>query len=185
MNLALVNQAFFTLMNKFDRIFDGKNVLISGVVDVVDHRRQGGTLARTGGSRNDYQSTRHIGDLPEYLTHTQLFHWQHFGRDGSKYGRRAPILHKCINPEPGQIWHFEGKVSFHKFFIVFALLVVHDFINQRMNFFAIHLRHVDSTDVSIDPYQWRHTRSNMQVGSALLDAKPQQLCNIHLSYLLP
>ncbi len=36
-------------MNKFNGVFDSKNVLIPGVVNEVDHRRQRGALAGTGG----------------------------------------------------------------------------------------------------------------------------------------
>ncbi|KFB70231.1 MAG: hypothetical protein AW09_004687 [Candidatus Accumulibacter phosphatis] len=44
-DFALVDQAFFRLVNKLDRIFDGENVAIRCFIDVIDHRRQGGRLA--------------------------------------------------------------------------------------------------------------------------------------------
>ena len=37
MNLPLIYQALFAFMYKLNRIFDGKNMLIAGVVNVVQH----------------------------------------------------------------------------------------------------------------------------------------------------
>ena len=48
-HLALVDEAFFAFVHKFDRVFDRQHVAIFVFIEVVDHRRQGGALARAVG----------------------------------------------------------------------------------------------------------------------------------------
>ena len=53
MQLALVDERLFALVDELNRVFDGQNVCRLGFVDVVDHRRQRGGFTRTG--RAGYQ----------------------------------------------------------------------------------------------------------------------------------
>ena len=45
-DLALVDQALLGLVHELDRILDREDVAVLGFVEVVDHRRQRGGLAR-------------------------------------------------------------------------------------------------------------------------------------------
>ncbi len=44
-HLALVDKALLGLVNEFDRVFDGQDMVMLVAVEVVDHRRQGRRLA--------------------------------------------------------------------------------------------------------------------------------------------
>ena len=60
MHLALVDQALLRFVDEFDRVLDGEDVVVLGVVQVVEHRRQGGGLARTGRPGDQYQPARDV-----------------------------------------------------------------------------------------------------------------------------
>ncbi|KAG1253851.1 hypothetical protein G6F66_015081 [Rhizopus arrhizus] len=48
---ALVDQALLRGVHEFDRVLDGEDVAVFVLVDVVDHRRQRGRLARAAAGR--------------------------------------------------------------------------------------------------------------------------------------
>ena len=77
MHFPLVQQALLGFVYEFDGVLDGEDVLIAAVVDVVDHRRQGGGLTGACWARNQHQTSWHRGDVLEHLPHTEVFHRQY------------------------------------------------------------------------------------------------------------
>ena len=63
--LALVDEGFFTLVDELDRVFDGEDVCGLGFVDVVDHRRQRGRFTGTCRAGYQHQAARVVGDFLE------------------------------------------------------------------------------------------------------------------------
>ena len=125
-------------------------MLVAGIVDVVDHRRQGGGLTGTGGPGNQHNAPWHLGNLLEHLAHAQVFHGQHFRGNGPEYRTGAPVVVEGVDPETGHAGHLEGEVGFEEFLEVLALLVVHDVVDQPMDFFMLHWRKVDAADIAIN-----------------------------------
>ena len=52
-DFALVDDALGRGVDEFDGVLDGDDVLVARAVDVVDHRREGGGLARASGAGDD------------------------------------------------------------------------------------------------------------------------------------
>ena len=50
-DLALVDDALLVAVEELDRVLDRHDVLLARLVDLVDHRRQRGRLARAGRAR--------------------------------------------------------------------------------------------------------------------------------------
>jgi hypothetical protein len=48
---ALVDEAALVRVHELDRILDGEDVIVTLLVDLVDHRRQRGRLAAAGQDR--------------------------------------------------------------------------------------------------------------------------------------
>ncbi|EQD02057.1 hypothetical protein NM3141_2205 [Neisseria meningitidis NM3141] len=71
--LALVNQGFFALVDEFNRVFDGQDVCRLGFVDVVDHRGKRGRFARTGRAGNQNHAARRFCDFLENARGFQFF----------------------------------------------------------------------------------------------------------------
>ena len=57
-DFALVDRRLLVVVIELDRVFDRDDVVIDVVVDVVDHRRQRGRLARTGRTGHQDQPAR-------------------------------------------------------------------------------------------------------------------------------
>src|SRR4030095_7325239 len=55
-HFALVHEAFLALVHEFDRILDRQNVLVTRMVDEVDHRRERGALARTSRAGDEHEA---------------------------------------------------------------------------------------------------------------------------------
>ena len=61
-NLTLADGGQLVPVEHLDRILDGHDVALAGVVDVVDHRRQGGRLARPGRSGDEHEAALLVGE---------------------------------------------------------------------------------------------------------------------------
>ena len=66
-DLALVDQALLRLVHELDRVLDREDVAVLVLVDVVDHRRERGRLARAGRAGDQHQAARLVGQVGEDL----------------------------------------------------------------------------------------------------------------------
>ena len=148
-------------------------------VAVVDHRRQRGGFAGTGGPGDQHQAARIIGDGLETLGGLEIFQRQYLGRDGAHHRARAAVLHEGIDAKPSKPGNLEGEVDFLVLFIGLALPVVHDVIHQAVHFLVLHRRQVDPADVAMHADHRRQAGGKMQVGSLVLDAEGKQFGDIH------
>ncbi|MNN08727.1 hypothetical protein D3C81_1215890 [compost metagenome] len=178
-HLALVDQALLRFVDEFDRVFDGKNVAVLGVVQVVEQRRQRGGLTRTGRPGDQHQPARYVGDTLEGFAQTEVLHGQHLGGNGPEHRAGATVLVERVDPETRHARHFEGEVGFEEFLEILALLVVHDVVDQRVHLLVIERRQVDPAHIAIDTDHRRQTGREVQVRSALFGAEGEQLGNIH------
>ena len=119
--LTLVNQCFFALVYKLDRVFDGEDVRGLGFVDVVDHGCQRGGLAGTGRAGYQYQTARGIGDFLENTRCFEVFQREYGAGNGTEYGCRTAVGHKGVHTEAGDVGQFEREVGFEVLLVVFAL----------------------------------------------------------------
>jgi len=78
MNLTLVDQAFFALMDKFDGVLNGKNVTIPGLIDVINHRCERSRFTGTGRPGDQAKAAGVFGDILEYSGRTQLLQAENF-----------------------------------------------------------------------------------------------------------
>ncbi len=136
-------------MHKLNRVFNGDNMARMIFIDVIDHRRQSGRLARTSGARYYAKTTGRIGNLPENISHTQIFHTQDLGGYGSKNGTRATGLIKNINAKTGDTGKLKREVRLQGFLEALTLMIIHNVIDQLVNLCAIKGRQVDSTYITI------------------------------------
>ena len=61
--LALVDEAALVGVQELDRVLDRHDVLVAGLVDLVDHSRQRGRLARAGGPGDEHEAARLAREL--------------------------------------------------------------------------------------------------------------------------
>ena len=63
-------------MQKFDRIFDRENMVVTLIIDVINHARKGCRLAGARGARYQHQTTRHLRKLLNHVGHAKVFQGQ-------------------------------------------------------------------------------------------------------------
>ncbi len=57
-DLTLVDQRDFWRVDKFDGVFQREDVLAPMLIELIDHRRQGGGFTAAGGPRHQHQAAR-------------------------------------------------------------------------------------------------------------------------------
>ena len=77
-HLPLVDQALLALVNKFDRVFNGQDMVVAIFIDVIHHGGKGGGLTGAGRACNQHQAAGHQRQFFENIPHTQLLQGQHF-----------------------------------------------------------------------------------------------------------
>src|SRR5690606_40090484 len=101
-HLALVDQALLRGVHELDRILDREDVRVLVLVDVVEHRRQGGRLARAGRPGDQDQALRLVDQFAEDRRAAQVFQRQHLGRNGAEHRACAAILVEGVDAEARQ-----------------------------------------------------------------------------------
>ena len=171
MHFPLVDQTPFALVNKFDGVFNGQNMVVAVVVDVVDHGRKGRRLTGARGASNEHKPARQHRDIPKHLAHAQVVHGQHLRRNGSENRSSTPILIKSIDSKTRDTRHFKGEVRLEELLKVLALAVVHDVVDERLHLGVVLSGDVDPTHIAVNPNHGGQPCRQMQIRSALLDAE--------------
>src|SRR5690606_15454636 len=178
-HLALVDQALLRGVHELDRVLDREDVRVLVLVDVVEHRRQGGRLARAGRAGHQDQALRLLDQRAEDGRAAQVLEGQHLGGNGAEHRRRAAVLVEGVDAEARQARDLEREVDLEELLVVAALLVRHDVVDQRVQLLVVQRRDVDPAHVAIDPDHRRQARRPMQVGSLVLYRERQQFGDIH------
>ncbi len=132
--LALIDQTFFRCVNKLDRVFHRQNVPLEAAVQIIDHGRQGCRLTGTRRSGDEYQPFVFFTQLLQNRRHAQFFEAHDFCRNGAKDRSLAFALQENVDAEPGDLAELERKIAFVSFFENSSLRVIHDIVDQGMNF---------------------------------------------------
>ncbi len=72
-DFALIDEALFIAVQEFDGVFDSDDVVGAAGIDAVNHGRQRGGLARTGGPGDQHQATLLFANFFDDGRHHQFF----------------------------------------------------------------------------------------------------------------
>ena len=159
MDLALIHETTLAVVHELDWIFDGKDMVITVVVDEVDHRSKRCGFTRTRRPRDQHQTPGQHGDVAKHLAHAEGVHRQHLRGNRSEDRARTAILIEGIDAKARDTRHLEGKVCLQELFKILPLSVVHDVVDQRLNAGMVLSGHIDAPHVSIDTYhRWQACR---------------------------
>ncbi|MNZ41638.1 hypothetical protein D3C78_591920 [compost metagenome] len=179
MDLTLIDQAFARLVDEFDRVLDGQDVLMPVTVQVIDHRGQGGRLAGPRRPGDQHQSPWQLGNTAKHIPHAKLVQARHFCRDAAKYRPGPAMLMKGIDPKTRHTQCLKGKVDLQHLLEFGLLLLTHDGADQFIDLPCILRRQVDAPHIAIHPDHRRQPGRQMQVRCALPDSERQQFRDIH------
>ena len=98
-DLALADEAVLALVHELDRVLDREDVALHAAVDVIDHGRERGRLARAGLAGHQDQAVVGAAHLPHRLGHLQLIEGQRLGRNGAEHRAHAVQLAHDVDAE--------------------------------------------------------------------------------------
>ena len=104
-NFPLVDEAILVAVDKFDRIFDGDDVIVLRRVDEIDDRRKGSRFPRAGRARYDDQTTSGIRQLLKLGWQSELLDGHDLCWDDPENRARSALLAEEVDPEAPDLRH--------------------------------------------------------------------------------
>src|SRR5213594_25953 len=167
-------------VDELDRVFHRDDVPLELLVDLVDHRRERGALARPGGARHEHQAPRLLGQLRHHTRQSQLFEGPHVERDLPDHERHAAALLEAVAAEPRQVLDAEREVEL-VVDLEPLLLVLREYrVGDRERVLGReHRLRRGVHDVPVHPQLGTLARHDMQVRRVPLDHLFEQGAEIH------
>ncbi len=111
-HLALDDAALVGREDELDRVLDGDDVEVEVLVQVAQHRGQGGRLAVAGGAGNEDQPVGRLGDFRQHRRQVQFLERAHMRRDDPHDDADCPALAEDAAPEAPAVRQGIGGVQF-------------------------------------------------------------------------
>jgi len=143
-HFAVVDDAILALMDKFDRVFNGNDMVPAQAVGFINNSGQRCGFAAAGRPCHQYKAPRKLGQFGNYVGQSQLLTGLNFIGNFSKNRCHAVFLPEKIDTITGQIGHFIGKVDIAGFFELF------DFV-FRSNFIKKHFQGIIGKNIILNP----------------------------------
>ena len=110
-DLALVDDAGPVPVQELDRVLDREDVLVAGVVDVVEQRRERRRLARAGRAGDEHEAARLVGELVEPRGQSELVERLDLVRDQPEGGADGSALEVGVDAEAREPGDRVGEVD--------------------------------------------------------------------------
>ena len=110
-DLALVDDAALVPVEELDRVLDGHDVVVARAVDLVDHRRERGRLARAGRARDEDEAARLRREVLEDRRKPELLERLQLGRDQAEGRAEALALEVDVDAEAREAGDRVGDVD--------------------------------------------------------------------------
>jgi hypothetical protein len=104
---ALVYETLLRLMDELDRVLDGDDVPLEGIVEEIHHRGQGRRLPGTGRTCDENKSLFFIAELTGDRGQAELFHRNDFRRDVPEHGAESTVLHEDVHAKSSNVAQLE------------------------------------------------------------------------------
>jgi hypothetical protein len=178
-HLALVHDALLVAVDELDRVLDGHDVRAALGVDLVDHGRQRGGLARAGGAGDQDQplgpvrERLHDGGKAEVLERPDLVGQHAHGRR-----HRAP-LQVDVAAEAREPLDAEGEVQLVVLLELLLLDVAQQAVDEPLGLLRAH--HVDFHDPlerAIDTELRRRAGGDVQIGGPARHHQAEQVGHV-------
>ncbi len=157
-DFPLIDQTPLGLVNEFDRVFNGQDMTVMILVDVVDHPGKRRGLAGTGRAGHQHHAAGLIGNFLKNLRCVQIFQRQNLGRDRPHHRAGTTVLNESVDPETGQTGDREREIHLKVFFVFLALVVIHDVVDHAVDILMLHWRQIDPAHIPVHANHRRQPR---------------------------
>ncbi len=155
-------------MDKLKGIFQGQDMLFTGPVDQVDHRRQGGRFSAAGRPGNQHHALFETGHFKHPFRQIQLLGGKNRTRDKPKNRSDAPMGIEDIAAKTCQTGDRISKIKITGFFEGLFLFFIEDFKKQRFCLLIGQIGRLDPHHFAMQAKDWRCPAGDMQIAGSLL-----------------
>jgi pilus retraction protein PilT len=175
-DLALVDDAALVPVHELDRILDGENVVGTGAVDLVDHRRERRRLTGARRSGDEHEPARVLGEGVEHLWQVQLLERLDLLRDQAEGSADRLALVVDVHAEAGNARHRVREVELAVQLEMLLLLAREDAVEERARVVrGERLEALGADDMPANPVRRRTPDRHVKVGSAERDHLLEQV----------
>ncbi len=169
-HLALVDDAALVAVDELDRIFDRDDVSLALAVDLVDHGRERGGLARTGGAGDQDQTARLFGHAGDDRRQSEVLEGADAEWNLANGHRDAAALLEAVSAEPGQVLNAEREIELVLHLEPLLLVFGQHRVGQLQRVLRAE-QGLDARvhDVAVDAQLWAFAGREMQVRRVALD----------------
>ena len=162
-DLALVDEAAFGPVHKFDGVFDGDDVIMAVRVGVIHERGEGGGLAASGGPGDEDEPFGEEGQLPQHGRKPQFLHAVDALRDFAEHGGHAPVLPEKVGAVAREAGDFIGEIQIAALFESLHPLHGNHFTQYGHEFFAAYGGGVHADQIAVDTQDGRTACGKVEV----------------------
>src|SRR6202522_3995313 len=162
-DLALADQAVLAQVHELDRILDGEYMALFAVVDVIDHGRESGGLARAGFARDQYQAAVDLAQIHDGFRQFQLRRRARRGWNRAEHRPHAVQLAHHVDAETGYTRHAVGEIGAVFGFESLHRQFRHDFVQRRLDRVGRKRLGTQSFQLAVLPDSGRIARHEVQV----------------------
>ena len=167
-HFPVVHDAALALVDEFDGVLDGDDVVLARPVRLVDDRRKGRGLSAPGGTRDKDQASGKRGKLRDDLWQPQLLGREDLAGNFAEDGGAAVFLHEEIRPVAGEAWNLVSEVDVAALFEGLDLVFRCNLVQHRLEPVVGQRVVLDPLDLAADSEGRLLSGYEVQVRCALL-----------------
>ena len=183
-DLALVDERHLVAVHELDRVLDGDDVALAGLVDDVDERGERGGLARAGGAGDQHQAAGQVGQRLDDGRQAELVEVDHLVGDDAEGGADGVALHEDVDAEAHLGAHGVRRVELVGLLELLLLLDRQDReTSSRTWVGGQHGLVGHAEQLAHDPHERRLAGGEVEIGPAHLDDPVEQAVELARSAL--
>src|SRR5215216_1822856 len=162
-DLALVDDALLVVMQELNRVLNARDVLVSSLVDLVDHGGEGGRFAAPRRACNEDETARLLGKVLYGFRQPESADAHYLAGDGTESRAQSAPLEVDIDPEAGVVRQRVAEVELPLVLQALTLVAGEQIVDQVARRVGRQGRIIQRLDLAADPdHGWQAGR-DMQV----------------------
>src|SRR5665647_889674 len=183
-HLALIDHALLVPVEELDGVLDRHDVLFARLVDLVDHRRQCGGLARPRGPRDDDEAARFARELVQGARQPQVLELLDQDGDQAKRGAQAVALEVGVDAEARAPGHRVREVDLPLVLQALPLVLGEDAVDELPGVVGAQARVVEALEHAVDADDGRRPDREVQVAGVAFQDFEKDVDQVHCHFLL-
>src|SRR5215208_3964470 len=162
-DLALVDNALLVFVQKLYGVLNAHDVLVPGLVDLVDHRSESGRFPASCRACNKDETARFLGKVFDNLWQPEFTDALYLAGDSTESSAKGAPLEVDVDPEAGGARQRVAEVELPLVLQALALVVGEEIVDHVTRRIGRQGRIIERLDLAADTHHGRQAGRNMQV----------------------